>query len=113
MSKIDQINEIIHRELAMAVNQELQLPNVLVTISYVFCDQDLRSARVGVSVLPDKLTGTALKRLKASSGIFAKIIAKNTRLRKAPKLIWEFDDTERKAAELEEVFLKIDEDVLK
>jgi ribosome-binding factor A len=110
MSKIDQINELLHRELAAAVNQELELPEVLITISYVSCDPDLRSAYVGVSVLPDKLTGTALKKLKASSGLFAKIIAKNTRLRKAPKLIWEFDDTERKAAELEEVFLKIDEE---
>ena len=109
MSKIAQTNELLHRELATAINQVLEWPEALITIVYVDCSADLQTARIGISVLPDKLAGTALKKLKAASGRFAKLISHNTRLRKAPKLWWEFDDTERRAAELEEVFLKIDE----
>ncbi len=109
MSKLHQINELIYRELATAINQELQLPDVLVTVSYVSCEPDLRSARIGVSVLPDKLAGTALKKIRKMSGIFASIISKNTRLRKAPKLIWEFDSTEKKAAEIDNIFLKLND----
>lgn len=110
MSKIAQVNELLHRELAISVNQVLEWPEVLITIIYVDCSPDLQTARIGISVLPDKLAGTALKKLKAASGRFAKMISQNTRLRKAPKLWWEFDDTERKAAELDEIFLKIEEE---
>lgn len=109
MNRLNQINELLYRELASAVNQELQLPDALVTISYVSCEPDLRSARVGVSILPDKLAGTALKKIRKMSGVFAHIISKNTRLRKAPKLIWEFDNTEKRAAELDDIFLKIND----
>lgn len=110
MSKIAQVNELLHRELAVIINQELEWPDALITIIYVDCSADLQTARIGISVLPDKLAGTALKKLKAASGRFAKIISQNTRLRKAPKLWWEFDDTERRAAALDEVFFKIDKE---
>lgn len=110
MAKVEQLNELLHRELAAAINRELEFPEAFVTITYVSCTPDLQFAKVIVSVLPDHLAGTALKKLKAASGRFASLITKNTRLRKAPRLLWEFDPTERKAAVLEEVFLKIEED---
>lgn len=111
MSKIAQVNELLHRELAAAVNEVLEWPEALITIVYVDIAPDLQNANIGISVLPDKLAGTALKKLKAASGRFAKVIAKNTRMRRVPKLIWEFDDTERQAAVLDEIFLKIDQDL--
>jgi len=110
MSKVDQINELLHGELAMAVNQELEWPEALITISYVHRSPDLQIADIGVSVLPDNLKGTALKKLKAHSGKFAQLINRRTRLRKAPKLLWQFDSTEKEAAELEEIFLKIEQE---
>lgn len=110
MSKLAQVNELLHRELSISINQELEWPEALITIVYVDCSPDLQTARIGISVLPDRLAGTALRKLKAASGRFAKIISQNTRLRKSPKLWWEFDDTERKAAELDEVFLKIEDE---
>jgi len=110
MSKVEQLNELLHRELAEAINRELEFPEVFVTVTYVSCTPDLQHAKVIVSVLPDKMAGTALKKLKASSGRIAASIIKKTRLRKIPRLLWEFDPTERKAAILEDVFLKINED---
>lgn len=109
MAKVDQLNELLHRELAAVINQELELPEVFVTVTHVACMPDLQFAKVLVSVLPDRLAGTALKKLKATSGRFANIIVKKTRLRKVPRLLWEFDATERKAAVLDDVFLKLDE----
>lgn len=117
MSKVEQLNELLHRELASAVNQELEFPEAFITITYVSCNPDLQFAKVIVSVLPDHLAGTALKKLKGASGRLAAAVVKRTRLRKVPRLLWEFDPTERKAAVLEDVFLRIDEeddiDVLK
>jgi len=110
MSRVDQLNELLHRELAEAINKELEFPEVFITVTYVSCMPDLQYAKVIVSVLPDKMAGTALKKLKAASGRIVSSITKKTRLRKVPRLLWEFDPTERKAAVLEDVFLKIDEE---
>jgi len=101
MAKIDQVNEIIKHELALAVNRELALPEVLVTITYVELSSDYKYARVGFSVLPDRLAGTAMKKLKASSGVLADILRKRTKLRRIPHFNWMFDATEREAADIE------------
>lgn len=110
MSKVDQLNELLHRELAAAIGQEVDFPDGLITVVFVSVTPDLQFAKVSVSVLPDKLAGTAIKKLKAASGRLAAVIVKKTRLRKVPRLLWDFDPTERKAAVLEEYFQKIDEE---
>ena len=110
MSKVDQLNELLHRELAAAIGQEVDFPDGLITVVFVSVPPDLQFAKVSVSVLPDKLAGTAIKKLKAASGRLAAVIVKKTRLRKVPRLLWDFDPTERKAAVLEEYFQKIDEE---
>lgn len=110
MSKVDQLNELLHRELAAAISQEVDFPDGLITVAFVSVTPDLQFAKVTVSVLPDKLAGTAIKKLKAASGRLASAIVKKTRLRKVPRLLWDFDPTERKAAVLEEYFQKIDEE---
>ncbi|MGE5425579.1 MAG: ribosome-binding factor A [Bacillota bacterium] len=110
MSKVDQLNELLHRELAASIPQEVELPDALITVAFVSCTPDLQFAKVIVSVLPDHLAGTALKKLKAASGRLAAAVMKRTRLRKVPRFLWEFDPTERKAAELEEYFQKIEEE---
>jgi len=102
MSKLEQVNELIKQELALAVNREIALPDVLITISYVECSADYKYARVGFSVLPDRLTGTAIKKLKASSGLLAAILKKRTKLRRIPHFNWMFDATEKEAAVLED-----------
>lgn len=109
MSKIDQINEMLLEELAVAVNQEVQVENALVTITSVQCDPDLRQAKIGFSVLPDNLTGTALRRLTAFTSQLVAILKKRTRLRKMPRFIWEFDATEREAAKIERLIANLDD----
>lgn len=110
MAKVEQLNELLHRELAAAISQEVEFPDGLITVTYVSCNPDLQFAKVSVSVLPDKLAGTALKKLKAASGRLASAIVKKTRLRKVPRFLWEFDPTEKEAAVLEEFFLKVKEE---
>ena len=101
--QIERVNEILLGELAQAVNKELGLPGALITVSYVECDTDLRTARVGVSVLPDNLAGTTLRLLKSSTPRLVSIIKSKIKLRKIPKLIWEFDSTEREAEKIEKL----------
>jgi len=101
MSKTAKINDLLLSELAVAVNRELALPDALITISYVRCSPDLKQAKVGFSVLPDRLAGTTLRKLISSTKILVEILKKRTNLRQLPRLIWEFDATEKEASKLE------------
>lgn len=109
MSKIEKINSLLLSELAAAVNREVDLSGALVTITYVNCDPDLKTAKVGFSVLPDKLAGTALRVLSAASGQLVPIISRRLRLRQIPHLIWEFDATEKEADRIERLLARLDD----
>jgi len=110
MSKIPRLNGILKEELAAAVNREIGLPNVLITITSVECSPDLKRAKVGVSILPDNLAGTALRRLAAATGELVKILKSRVKLRQVPHFIWEFDATEREAGKIEKLIAGINKD---
>ncbi len=101
MSKIERINELLLVELAMIVNREIVLPEALITISYVKCSPDLKQAQIGVSVLPDKLAGSTLKKLNTSTSLILTHLRQRTKLRRLPHFTWEFDTTEREASKIE------------
>ena len=107
MSKIPRINELILEELAQAVNREVGIADALITITYVECSPDLKQAKVGFSVLPDRLAGTALRKLTASTGSLVSILRSRIKLRKMPHLVWEFDATERDAAKIERLIADV------
>jgi len=109
MSKIEQINQLLMEELALAINREVEIPNALVTVIYVRTASDLKFATVGVSVLPDNLAGTVLEKLKKSAGLLSSILSKKTRLRQIPRFKFEFDSTEKKAAVLEKFINNLDQ----
>ena len=110
MSKVDQINNMLQQELAYAINREVGVPNALITVVYVRTSSDLQWATVGVSILPDNVAGTALSKLKNSAGLLSSILSKKTRLRKIPRLRFEFDPTEKKAAVLENLINNLEQE---
>ncbi len=102
-----QINELLRAELAHLIKERLELPDVLITVAQVSCSEDLNHAKVLVSILPEKFTGTALEQLRKHTSEFAKALLKKTRLRHIPRLNWQVDDTEIKAAQIDEVFKQL------
>lgn len=103
MASTERLNELLLEELAQAVNREVGVENALLTITYVECSPDLKQAKVGFSILPDKLAGTALRKLTGATSQIVGILKKRVKLRKIPHLIWEFDATEREAGRLEQL----------
>ncbi len=99
----DRLNHVLRESLAAVISRELELPGILVTVVYVNAASDQKSATVGVSVLPDNMTGTALAALKRSSRLIASSLAKKVRLRHIPRLTFVFDPTEKEAAILEDL----------
>jgi len=107
MSRIDQINELLRSELANLINREIILNNGLITVSYVNCSPDLKNAKIGISVLPDNLSGTAIKKLKKHSNQFCQILRKKLNLKNIPRFNWIIDPIEKNAAEIEEILKKL------
>lgn len=110
MAKADKLNELLREELAAAVNREVAVPNTLITISYVECSTDLKQARIGFSVLPDNMVGTAIRKLESSTSQLVGILRTRLRLRKIPHLIWEFDATEKEASKIEKLIAQANRD---
>jgi len=102
-----QINELLRAELAQLIEERLELPGTLITVTRVDCSPDLSYAKISISVLPEKFTGSALEQLRKNTSFFAKILLKKTRLRHIPRLNWHVDDTEVKAAEIDELFKQL------
>ncbi len=107
MSRVDQINELLHQELAKLISKEVEAPNFMITISYVDCSPDFKSAKIGISVLPEKFSGTALEKLRSHSPQFINNLNKKLKLKSIPRLNWLIDTTEKEAREIEEILDKI------
>ncbi|MFA5154815.1 MAG: ribosome-binding factor A [Patescibacteria group bacterium] len=110
MSKVPRVNDLLLTELAAIVNREVAIPGALITISYVACSSDLKQARVGFSVLPDRLAGTALRRLAGATGAIISLLRPRVKLRKLPHLLWEFDATEKEADKIEKLIAGLDQE---
>ena len=101
--RIKQVNELLRKEIAMAIERDLELPEILATIAKVECSPDLKDAKVWISVLPDNRAGSALKGIRKQQGLIYDALKKNTVLRRIPRLIFIFDNTEKNAAEIEDI----------
>ncbi len=110
MRRPEQLNEFLKNKLANLIAREIPLENGLVTITYADCSPDLRSARIGFSVLPFNQSKNILKKLRKHSSVFTEILIKETRLRKIPKFFWTIADTEQKASAIDKIFEKIEKE---
>ena len=108
MPRFEQTSESLQRALAEIINQTVELPGVLLTITWVDLSPDRKHAKVGVSVLPEKFYGTALEKLRHRTGLVRQILAKRLKWRLVPGIQWEIDDRPKHVAELEEVFKQIE-----
>ena len=106
------INELLRAEIAKIISLDVSLENGLITITQVKCSADLHEATVFISVLPESISGTALKLLRAqSSSVSKKLIKLN--LKSIPRFNWKIDSQERFAADLEKATMEIEEDYIK
>ncbi|MEA3398813.1 MAG: 30S ribosome-binding factor RbfA [Patescibacteria group bacterium] len=103
MDRIKKINSLLLQELAQLISREIALDNGLITVTFAECSNDLHQAKIGVSVLPENLTGTAIKKLKNNNALFSAFLKKRLNLKLIPKFIWVIDDRERRADKIEKI----------
>ncbi|PIR93369.1 ribosome-binding factor A [Candidatus Falkowbacteria bacterium CG10_big_fil_rev_8_21_14_0_10_43_10] len=98
--RIEQINELLRKEIALAIERDVELPDILATVTKVECLPELSEAKVWISILPDNRAGSGLQGLRRQQGLIYNALKKNTVLRRIPKLNFIFDNTEKNVAEI-------------
>jgi ribosome-binding factor A len=107
-SRVIQINEMLRAEVAGIISREVYLDNGLITVTKVRCGADLREASVFVSVLPENVSGTALKLLRQNTSVVSKQLRK-LHLKYIPKITWRIDSQERFAVGVEKAIGELGE----
>lgn len=102
MSKKEKLDETLKKKLAEIINQELPQSNFLITVSEIDCATNLSQIKTRVSVLPENLRGTALKKLKSKSRQIAEELKRKANLSRVPKIIWQIDSSSQNIFKIDE-----------
>jgi ribosome-binding factor A len=95
------INELLRAELAQLISQTGIISDALITITHVKCSPNLREATILISVLPETMTGSALKALRSHSSQFSSVLRKKINIKMIPKFNWKVDSQERHALDVD------------
>lgn len=106
--RIAQVNELIREELNKLLLTEVDFPKgCLVTITAIETSKDLGYAKVWISILPVKFTQKVLAILNHNIGHLQFLLNKKLSLKPLPRLNFAIDETEKRAAEIEQLLNKI------
>lgn len=104
MFRKQKLDSLLHQKIAEIIQKRLDAPlDILITIVKVDTSPDLENVKIFFSVLPDEKKDEALKFLIKNSKEIKKNLAKELELKKIPKLKFKFEETEKKAQEIEQL----------
>ena len=107
--RLGRIDEEYRKELSQIIGYELKNPNVtgLISVTKVKVTNDLKFAKVYVSILNSKNIKDTLVGLKKSSGYIRSELARRINLRNTPELIFELDDSIEYGAKIDSILKEI------
>lgn len=108
-NRLGRIEEEYRKELSQIINYELKNPNAtgLISVTKVKVTNDLKYAKVYVSILNSKNLKDTLAALKKSSGFIRSELAKRVNLRNTPEIIFELDDSMEYGAKIDTILKEI------
>lgn len=94
-NRLGRIDEEYRKEISNIISYKLKNPSVtgLISVTKVKVTNDLKYAKVYVSILNSKNIKDTLAGLKKSSGFIRSELARTVNLRNTPELIFELDDS--------------------
>lgn len=94
-TRLGRIDEEYRKEISNIISYKLKNPNVtgLISVTKVKVTNDLKYAKVYVSMINSKSQKDTLAGLKKSSGFIRSELARRVNLRNTPELIFELDDS--------------------
>lgn len=108
-NRLGRIEEEYRKELSQIISYELKNPNVtgMISVTKVKVTNDLKYAKVYVSILNSKNIKETLAGLKKSSGFVRSELAKRVNLRNTPEIIFELDDSLEYGAKIDSILKDI------
>ncbi len=108
-SRMERIDEEYKKALSQIIGYELKNPNVtgLISVTKVKVTQDLKYAKVYISILNSKNLNNTLEAIKKSAGFIRTELAKKVNLRNTPELIFELDDSIEYGAKIDNILKEI------
>lgn len=107
-SRTDRIGDLIQRELAHLIQQELRDERIgMVTVSEVEVTKDLSHAKVYVTIYDLEKIVESIETLNRASGYLRSLLAKRLTLRTVPKLVFQYDDTLDKSDRINQLLKKV------
>ena len=108
-TRLGRIDEEYRKEISNIISYKLKNPNVtgMISVTKVNVTNDLKFAKVYVSILNSKNIKNTLAGLKKSSGFIRSELAKKVNLRNTPELIFELDDSLEYGARMDSILKEI------
>ncbi len=108
-NRLGRIDEQYRKEISQILNYELKNPNVtgLISVTKVKVTNDLKFAKIYVSILNSKNLKDTLAGLKKSAGFIRSELAKRVNLRNTPEIIFELDDSLEYGAKIDSILKEI------
>ncbi|TET17012.1 MAG: 30S ribosome-binding factor RbfA [Dehalococcoidia bacterium] len=101
--RIEQVNKLIRREISELLQHQVKDPRLgsFVAVTEVSTSPDLRYAKIFVSrIANEEEKQETLSVLAAAAGFFRNELARRLRLRRIPKLSFQWDDSIRRGDHL-------------
>ncbi len=94
-NRINRINEEIQKELSSLLRtvKDPRVQDTMISITRVETTPDLRYTKVYVSFLQEEKSKEAMAGLKSAAGWIRRQLGSNLKLRYAPEIVWELDDS--------------------
>lgn len=101
--RLTRINEEMRKEISEIIRTEVKDPavqNAMVSVISVDTTNDLKTAKVYISVLQDNKKEEVLAALKKAQGYIRREVAHRINLRNTPELIFKLDDSIERGIEM-------------
>ena len=108
-TRLGRIDEEYRKEISNIISYKLKNPNVtgLISVTKVKVTNDLKYAKVYVSILNSKNVNKTMEGLKESSGFIRSRLAKTVNLRITPELVFEIDDSLEYGARIDSILKEL------
>ena len=105
-NRLGRIDEEYKKEISQIISYQLKNPNVtgLISVTKVKVTNDLKYAKVYVSILNSKNLKETMEGLKKSSGFIRSELA---RIRNTPEILFELDDSLEYGAKIDSILKEI------
>ena len=108
-NRVGRIDEEYKKEISQIISYQLKNPNVTgwISVTKVKVTNDLKYAKVYVSILNSKNLKETMEGLKKSSGFIRSELARKINLRNTPEILFELDDSLEYGAKIDSILKEI------